>query len=173
MSEFSAVCFTREDAHQASIRAYSHAQALLADGEQVLIECRPATQPVKVQQRRFLHGPVLGQISEQARVHGERFVIDVWKEHFRRMFVGDHGWRWESPMKLPGQKRATPRRIRASTEELGVRDYAKLIDQIIDYAAHELGVVFQFTHEEQALLSHKPTRRKGDADPPEETSTPD
>ena len=159
---YSAVCFTREDAHVAVTRAYAHAQAMFANGEPtVLIECKPGVEAVSVKQRRFFHGPVLGQISEQAKVDGVRFTLDIWKEFFRRKFVGDHGFRWET-QRLPGDKHARPRRIRISTEELGVRDYAKFCDEVIQYGAEELGVSFVFTNEEQALLRHKPRAKHGD-----------
>ena len=128
---------------------------MLANGETPLISCGPSIEPVGVKQRRFLHGPTLGQISDQARVNGQRYTTDTWKEHFRRLFLGDGGFRWEV-MRLPGAKRSTPRRIAISTEELGVRAYAEFTNKVIDYAALELGVAFIFTNEEQSLLRHKP-----------------
>lgn len=157
--EFSAVCDSREAAHRAAEQAYAHAQAMLANGERPRIVCTLAVEPVSIRLRRFFHGVVLKQVSEQARVMGDRFTIDVWKEHVRRLFVGDHGFRWET-MRLPGTKHATPRRVRISTEELGNREYAKLVDEVIQYATVELGVEFIFTHEDQVLLTRKPTRRE-------------
>ncbi|MEO6710805.1 MAG: hypothetical protein ABI054_06075 [Planctomycetota bacterium] len=164
---FSAIAQTREEAHAATLRAYSHAKAMLDNGEMVLITCGPSVLPVSVQQRRFLHGVVLKQISEGARVDGQRYTIDVWKEHYRTRFVGDGGFRWESTRvpKWDAQagtyvvpKRATPRRVRISTEELGVRDYAKWTNEIIDHAVLELSVEFHFTNEERELIAKKPKR---------------
>lgn len=159
IEEFSAICRTDEDARIACRRVFDKALLDIANGERVRISCGPAVEPVSIRLRRFLHGVVLKQISEQAQVDGVRFTIDVWKEHLRRLFVGDHGFRWET-MRLPGAKQATPRRVRISTEELGNREYAKLVDDVIQYATVELGVEFIFTHEDQVLLTRKPTRRE-------------
>lgn len=162
MSEHAEVCFDAEALHQATLRAYAHGKALLANGENVRVACGPALEPISIQQRRFLHGPVLGQISEQIRIGGERYVIETWKEYFRKLFLGD---RWEM-VRMPKwdhdahawtvPKNATPRRMRVSTEELGVKGYAEFTDKVIDYATLEWGVVFHFTHEEQQLRARKP-----------------
>lgn len=158
MEEIAFVCFDPESAHAAAVKVYSHAKAEFENGTgSVRISCGPSVEPVSIRQRRFLHGVVLRQVSEQAKVDGVRFTVDIWKEYFRRKFVGDHGFRWES-MRLPGQKHATPRRVRISTEELGPREYGKFIDQIVQDAALELGVEFVFTTEEQTLLPHKPKK---------------
>lgn len=159
---FSAVCFDPDQAHTAAKQAFAHAQALLRNGENVLISCGPALEPVTVKQRKFLHGPVLGQISEQVRVGGERYVITVWKEYFRKLFLPDT-WELRAEPRLDPKlgrlvqpKRATPRRVRSSTEELGPKAYAEHTEKIIDYATVEWGVVFQFTREEQDFRARKP-----------------
>ena len=94
--------------------------------------------------------PVLGQISEQAVVGGVRYDRAVWKEHMRRQFLPD---RWES-YRLPGAKRATPHRIRVSTEDLSVKQYSAFIDSVIDYAVRDLGVVFDFVAEEREAVRY-------------------
>jgi hypothetical protein len=106
-------------------------------------------------QRRFLHGPVLGQISEQASVGGIRYERQVWKEFLRKQFLPD---KWES-YRLPGAKRATPHRIRVSTESLSVKQYSELIDKVLAYAASELGVVFDLDPVEREEVRYvKPKR---------------
>lgn len=164
--EFSAVCFDREQAHAAVNRAYAVAQAIIANGENALVECKVALEPITVKQRGFLHKAVLPQISEQVRIGGERYVTEVWKEYFRKLFLPDefvvrrlfHADK-ETGELVP-DKHATPRRVRSSTEELGVRAYAEHIEKIIDYATVEWGVVFHFTRDEQELRAHK--SRKAD-----------
>jgi hypothetical protein len=155
--EMSAVCFTQQDAHQAATAAYALAQTIIANGQNALIECRQALEPITVKQRKFLHGPVLGQISEQVRIGGNRYVTKIWKTYFHDLFIPDE-WRVESRFHLDKEtgelvpdKRATPRRVRISTEELGVRAYSEFTEKVIDYATLEFGVVFHFTNEEQAL----------------------
>ena len=173
IESFSAIAASREQAHEAATRAYEHAQAMIERGEPALISCGPAVEPVSIRQRRFLHGVVLRQISEQAQLHGVRFTVDIWKEHFRQRFVGDGGFRWES-MRVPrwdpdlGQlilpKHATPRRVRISSEELGQREYARWTNEIIDHAVVELGVEFHFTTEERELIARRPQPKEERAD---------
>jgi hypothetical protein len=119
-----------------------------------------------VKQRAFLHVAVLPQIAEQAKVGGIRYVVRVWKEHFRATYLGD---RWET-FDLPGQfdakgrqKRAR-RKVRISTEDLSIRQYSEYIDKVIAYGADELGVVFRFIAEEREAVRWKPKPRKARAE---------
>lgn len=140
--QFDRVVTMPEALRDAFIAAYAHAQALMANGERVHITVREALDPIGALQRGFLHGPVLGQISEQVFVgeKRERFTIDVWKEYFFRRFIQPK----YVMRKLPGNKKATPHNVLTSSEQLGVRRYAKWIDEIIDHAVVEHGVQFVF-----------------------------
>jgi hypothetical protein len=108
-----------------------------------------------VKQRRFYHAAVLPQISEQATVAGIRYTTQVWKEHFRRLYLHD---RWAS-VRMPGAKRATPQRIRVSTEDLSIKQYSEHIDRVIAYGAADLGVVFRFRAEEREEVRWKAPKR--------------
>jgi hypothetical protein len=155
---YSAIIFSADEGREVFQRAGAHARAMVDNGERVLVVVGPALEPIGIQQRKFLHGPVLGQIAERARVAGERYVIDVWKEYYRKKFLGTNGARYEM-QKLPGQKRATPRRIVISTESLGIRAYAEFTNKVIDDATLELGVEFVFTNEDQALMRRRPASK--------------
>jgi hypothetical protein len=52
---------------------------------------------LSARQRRFLHGPVLGQIAEQARPGGQRFDAAVWKISRRRKAGPDPAFRASMP----------------------------------------------------------------------------
>jgi hypothetical protein len=164
--EFRAFIHTGDEGRVVFQQAMAHARAMVDNGERVLVVVGPALEPISIRQRRFLHGPALGQISEQARVNGERYTVDTWKEFYRRMFLGTNGARYEM-QRLPGAKRATPRRVPVSTETLGIRAYATFIDQIIAHAATELNVHFHFEQGEREAT--RPTRRQRQ----EETATHD
>lgn len=112
-------------------------------------------------QRRFLHGVVLTQIAEQVVVDGVRYVGAIWWEHFRRLFLPD---RWES-RRLPGAKRATPHRVRQSSESLSVKQYSQLIDSVIDHAVKELNVTFDFVAEQREEVRYVKPARKRAAEP--------
>jgi hypothetical protein len=167
--EYRATLRTAGAAREHFINAMNVAKCLLDNGEQVLLTVSVAVEPVGVQQRKFLHGPVLTQISEQVRINGERFTTDVWKEHLKNVILEREP---EYVMrKLPGAKRATPRRVRRSTESLGVRDYAKFIDEVIDYAVAEWGVQFRFEMNEREAVRYVDPRRLKKSQPAIEATT--
>lgn len=161
--EYRATLRNAPAAREHFINAMALAKSLLDNGEHVLLTVGVALEPVGIQQRKFLHGPVLTQISEQVRVKGERFTTDVWKEHLKNLIL-EREPKYEM-RKLPGAKRATPRRVRRSTEDLGVRDYAKFIDEVIDYAVAEWGVVFRFEMNEREAVRYVDPRRLKKAQP--------
>lgn len=167
--EYRATLRTAEGAREHFINAMNLARTMLDNGEQVLLSVTVALEPVGVQQRKFLHGPVLTQISEQVRVAGERFTTDIWKEYFRRLIL-EREPEYEM-VKLPGAKRATPRRVRKSTEKLGVREYAKFIDEVIDTAVAEFNVAFRFEMNEREAMRYVDPRRLKKSHPALEATT--
>jgi len=153
---------TREDAHTACRQGYALAQALLMDGKRVHVLVSEDDEPVSVKQHKFFHGPCLQQISEQVRVNGELFTRDIWRRHLKNLIL-ERKPRYEM-VKLPGQKRATPRRKYWSLTELGVKRYSLFIDEAIAIAASEWGVVFHFiTEERDAVRYVAPARKKSDS----------
>ena len=95
-------------------------------------------------QRAYYHGIVLKCIADQARPNGQAFPIPVWKEHFRKEYLGHKTVTVTNPM--TGRK--SRRRHRISTEDLGIRAYSRLIDRVSAFAATELGVTFPATYEQ-------------------------
>jgi hypothetical protein len=146
---FERVCFTQDGFKAAMVIAFTHGRSIIQNGQSVHITVGEALEPIQAKQRNFLHGPVLGQIAEQAWVtqngKRERFTQETWKLVFWKMFVKPI----YKMMKLPGWKRPVPVRVNDSSEKLGVRAYAQWIDQIIDYAIAELGVEFILKTEER------------------------
>ena len=161
---------TQESRHTSMVRANDIARALVDRARSKAVLQQPDEDGVvpgparlrivvgfdraekSAKQRRFLHGPVLRQISEQVVMpDGIRYLPEVWKSYFRKLFVQD---RWES-YRMPGARRATPHRVRVSTEDLSVKQYSQLIDNVIDHAVAEFGVTFDFVAEERASVRHK------------------
>ena len=90
-------------------------------------------------QRAYYHGVVLKCIAQQARgADGQAFPLPVWKEYFRAEYLGHKTVTTKNPM--TGKK--IRRRVRVSTEDLGVKGYSQLIDRVSAFAATELGVTF-------------------------------
>jgi hypothetical protein len=119
-------------------RAWPWAKSLLMAGHRLACEIRPLEDAKTDRQRRYYHGVVLKEIAEQATANGQKFPLAVWKEHFRQEYLGFKTRTFTNP--LTGKK--SRRRVRVSTEDLGVRAYAELIEQVTAFAVTELGVRF-------------------------------
>lgn len=142
---------------QANAQAAALVQQAMADedpGRRIRVVVGIDHEDITTKQRGFFHAAVLPQISEQARVGGLQYTADCWKEFVRKQFLPD---RWET-MRLPGQKKATPRRIRSSTEDLSIKGYSEHIDKVIAYAVTELGVEFHFIASERDAVRWKRKR---------------
>ena len=107
-------------------------------GNRVTLEARLTEDAKTDQQRRYYHGVLLHQIAQQATVNGQRFDLKTWKEHFRKEYLGFKTVTYINPM--TGKK--SRRRLRQSTEDLGVKAYNVLIERVTAFAATDLGVVF-------------------------------
>lgn len=118
-------------------RAWPWAKEQLVQGRELVAEFRLLDDDITDKQRAYLHGVVLTEIALQARPDGQRFDMKVWKEFLRDKFLGFKTVTHKNP--LTGKK--VRRRERVSTEDLGVRRMAAYIDEVIAFAATELGVV--------------------------------
>lgn len=114
------------------------AKAHLMAGRKMVAELRPYEDHMTDKQRRFLHGYILKTIAQQARPNGEQFPLKVWKEWYRAEFLGHK----TATTKDPFTGRRVRRRVRVSTEDLGVKGYSQYIDRVAAHAASELGVEF-------------------------------
>jgi hypothetical protein len=176
-TDFHEIATTPESLHAAINRGYAHGKATLANGERVLVTVGPALEPIRVKQRAFLKDIVFGQISEQVKVPTfnadgsatgkyTRYTKAVWAEIFRMELLGDryemkHAVvRDKATGKVRIAKRATPHKVRNSTEELGVRKYSEYTDTVIDKAVVEYGVEFHFTRDERKAVRHRPAKAK-------------
>lgn len=136
------VAHSKDDVRAICVEGYRYAEFLASDGKPVHLVVKQWEDDKTIKQRGFYHGVVLTEIAEQVQVEVDgklvRYTMPVWKEYFRSMFLGH---RWEL-IEVPGQKRKRRRKIRVSTEELGIRRYAALIDKVMAHAATEWGVRF-------------------------------
>jgi hypothetical protein len=89
-------------------------------------------------QRGYYHGYILTEIAKQASIDGRKYQMHVWKEHFRATYLGDKIVSETNPITGIETKRA----VRISSEELGVKKYNILIEQVTAFAVTELNVTF-------------------------------
>lgn len=87
------------------------------------------------EQRGYLHRVVLTECSMYCSANGEKYPMPIWKEYFRGRLLPDKVRTFINP--ITGRK--SRRRVRQSTEDLGVRGMANYIDQVIAIIADELG----------------------------------
>jgi hypothetical protein len=104
-----------------------------AQGRELVAVFRLLEDAITEAQRGYLHAGVLTQIAEEAVVNGQRFPMKVWKEWYRSEFLGFEVVTGINP--FTGRK--TRRRVRVSTEDLGVRGMAMYIDRVIAHASTE------------------------------------
>lgn len=142
MSTLSKVAATREDAYEAISAGYDLAKLLIEDGRAVEIIVREFDPNMTIRQRKFLHGPVLQQISEQARDKGQRYVRKVWKEHFRERFLGSD-WVMRDGVAVE---------VPISSESLGIALYGEFIDKVIAAGATDWSVEFHFDLDEREAV---------------------
>lgn len=124
--------------HSLSGHVWPWAKSMLAAGNRLVLEVRLAEDVKTDKQRKYYHGVVLTEIAKQARVNGQKFPLAVWKEHFRSEYLGFKTVSCTNPM--TGKKHR--RRVRKSTEDLGVKAYAQLIERVTAFAVTDLSVKF-------------------------------
>ena len=113
-------------------------KSMWAAGHRLHVEVRLHEDAKTDRQRAYYHGVVLKTIAQQAKPNGAQYPLAVWKEHFRAEYLGSKTVTSKNP--LTGKK--VRRRVRVSTEDLGVKGYSQLIERVSAFAATELGVVF-------------------------------
>ncbi|MEY4415389.1 MAG: hypothetical protein RIQ53_2682 [Pseudomonadota bacterium] len=176
--ELNVIVRTREEAHQAISHGYALARSIIENGNTARIHVLEDEDELTIRQRGFLHAAVFPQIAEQVTFpDGSRYVADAWKEYFRKRFLPDKfvmekTLRWDAKLgRTVVAKRRTPQRKRISTEDLGVKRYSKHIDDVIDTAVLEFGVVFVFRANEREAVRYvgkatrKPKQRQAEAEP--------
>ena len=119
-------------------------KSMWAAGHRLHVEVRLHEDAKTDRQRAYYHGVVLKTIAQQAKPNGAQYPLAVWKEHFRAEYLGSKTVTSKNP--LTGKK--VRRRVRVSTEDLGVKGYSQLIERVSAFAATELGVSFPASFEQ-------------------------
>ena len=169
---------TREALHAAVTQLYEHAKQRIASApdkvDQDTGEMVPRTWRLvfgedaddrSLRQNRFYWGALLQQVSEQARVAGQRYTPDAWHELGKRQFLG------YEVIKAPvaGRKRVQVYRRLRSTADLTVKQMSEYLDQFIAFATADLGVAFDFDPSEREDVRYRaPARRRKTQSNPEE-----
>jgi hypothetical protein len=146
---------TEEQGTAAMRAAWPWAKDQLRQGRELVAEFRLLDDAITSAQRGYLHAVVFRDIAQQARANGQQFDAATWKEWYRSEFLGFDVVTHIDP--FTGRK--LRRRVRKSTEDLGVRGMIDYIDRVIAHASTELGVTVS-----EPLPPHlRPQRRRARA----------
>lgn len=158
---------TREELHAGVMAIYTAAKAMLDEGRQPHLSLAEQSETLTLRQLRFIHGPILQQISEQVVVNGVRYTKEVWKQHLKDLFIPD---RWEmvqAPFVRDAKtgawrpsKRKVPRKVEKSLLDLKNEARSIFIDEVLAHAAVEWGVQFLFTFDEREAVRYVPPKSK-------------
>ncbi|GER21276.1 recombination protein NinB [Variovorax boronicumulans] len=139
------VCHDPQQAHKVLTGSFwPWLKSMTMAGHKIVVRGEEYENELSDKQRGYLHGVVLTQIAQQAAPNGQRFPMAVWKEHFRATLLGSKKKTVVNP--ITGKK--SRRLVRVSTEDLGVKAYAKYIDQVTAVAATDLGVTITLRFED-------------------------
>lgn len=130
-------------AHQAINAIWHYAKPNVMAGRKLIVRVVDYEEDKTTQQRRYYHGFILTEIAKQARIDGKQYPMPVWKEHFRATYLGDKVATEVNPMNGVETKRL----VRVSTEDLKVKGYNILIEQVTAFAVTELNVIFDKSFE--------------------------
>lgn len=146
------VCHNPQQAHQVlNASFWPWLKAMTMAGHKIVVRGEEYENELSDKQRGYLHGVVLKQIAQQARdLDGKQYAPKVWKEHFRNTLLGSKKKTVLNP--ITGKK--SRRLVRVSTEDLGVKAYAKYIDQVTAIAANDLGVTITLRFEDYQGDTH-------------------
>lgn len=113
----------------------ANAKAAIDANEPLRLILTTAEQKRRAEQNAFYWSAVIAAIADQAWVNRRKFDKDVWHEHVAGMFCP----KVECTNPITGEVFSR----RKSTTEMGVKEFARYVEQVQAYAASELGVVFE------------------------------
>jgi hypothetical protein len=105
------------------------------------VTIEPEEDAKTVQQGKFYWGIVLVQISEQARIEGQRYTVDAWHELFKRQLLP----RVSKRVYVAGKPRPVITTTIGTTKGLSVKKMSAFIEKVIAFAANDLSVQFSET----------------------------
>lgn len=142
-------------------------EAMLQAGQVPHVELTEEGDSLTLRQLRFIHGPILQQISEQVVVNGIRYTRKVWKQHLKDLFIPDRWDMVQAPFVRDAKtgawrpsKRKVPRKAEKSLTHLRNQQRSEFIDAVLAHAATEWGVQFVFKFDEREAVRYHPPKRK-------------
>lgn len=127
-----------EESHRAAVAAHALCKRLVAHGRRARLVAQADEDDRSIRQNRFYWGVALAEISEQARVNGQRYSAEAWHELAKRQFLGYDFKR----VVIAGRRRKAVVKELRSTTRLSVRAMSEFLEKLMAFAATDLGVRF-------------------------------
>jgi hypothetical protein len=118
------------------VRPFCHEQ--WKAGRRLAVTIRELEDERSLQQLRYYWGPMLGDISEQATIGGQKYSKDAWHELGKRQFLP----RRVIKTRVAGRSRPVVSTTIGSTKGLSVRKMSEYIERFQAFVVTDLGVVF-------------------------------
>lgn len=151
--------------------------AMLEAGQRPKASLSEDEDGLSIRQLRFIHGPILQQISEQVAPGGVRFTKDAWKQHLKDLFIPDEWEMVHAPFvrdmksgEWRPAKRKVPRKKAKSLTSLTGKRRSEFIDQVLAHAATEWGVEFVFRFGEREAVKRNAPMKRGQGLKPRQTA---
>ena len=109
-----------------------------AAGTKLAMVIKPQEDDRSLRQNAYYWGVLLKEISEQARVAGQKYTADAWHELGKRA----HLPRKVTKKTVAGRKRKVVTTSIGSTRDLKVRSMSLYLEKFTAFAVTDLGVVF-------------------------------
>lgn len=106
--------------------------------DRLAVTVMPLEDSRTIQQNRFYWGIVLKEISEQARIAGQRYTLDAWHELFKRQELP----RRTKKVYVAGKKRPVITTTIGTTTGLSVKKMTEYLEKVIAFSATDLNVRF-------------------------------
>lgn len=113
--------------------------------ERLAVTVQPEEDAKTAQQGRFYWGVVLREMSEQARIEGQRYSAEAWHELCKRQFLP----RITKRVRVAGKPKPIVTTTIGSTQGLSVKQMSAYIEQVMAFAQTDLGVKFSATRWEE------------------------
>lgn len=118
------------------VRPWCHEQ--WKAGKRIAVTLRELEDERSLQQLRYYWGPMLGDISEQASIGGQKYSKDAWHELGKRQFLP----RRVKKTKVAGRTRAVVTVTLGTTKGLSVKKMSEYLERFQAWATTDLGVQF-------------------------------
>lgn len=114
-----------------------YARRLWSEGvARIAVHAEPEEDARTIQQLRFLWGVVYKELSEQARIEGQKYTPDAWHELAKRL----HLPRVHKKVRVAGSKRMVVYTTIGSTSGLSVKRMSVYIEKVLAWGATDFSV---------------------------------